>query len=377
MADFPRYPEDLVPEFLTELIGVHRPGTRAKAVHIDRAHGFGDTHVSTSARVFAQIEFDANPCDLPTAVMVKMAKTDEWPARRVALPAGGRQRTPRTALYENEVSFYRLLGDDGSVSSPDVLGAGFDEESGRFALVLEDISCRAAQFPSQYDAIDRSRAESLVDSLARLHAAFWDTPRFEQDMAWLQRPFEGRVSDCIRGPVRASVVNETERFKFKREMLERIGTDPQKLFTDLDLLQRHQAQLPSTLIHGDAHFGNCYLLPDGSVGLYDWQLAARGFCMHDVAYMIVTALSIAQRRDWERDLIAFYRDRLLEYGVAEVPSRDLLFTEYRRAMQWCVTIGWMPCPPEAYGWELVVIANNRTVAAYEDLDTARAIAELN
>jgi len=57
-------------------------------------------------------------------------------------------------------------------------------------------------------------------------------------------------------------------------------------------------------------FGNTYLLPQGSAGLLDWQLSVRGYCMHDVSYLLVTSLPIALRREHERSLLDRYRERL-------------------------------------------------------------------
>jgi len=70
------------------------------------------------------------------------------------------------------------------------------------------------------------------------------------------------------------------------------------------------ASEPTTLLHGDTHFGNSYLLPGGRVGLLDWQLLNRGRWSHDVTYLLVTALDIESRRAHERELIGHHLDRL-------------------------------------------------------------------
>src|SRR3546814_4086106 len=68
-------------------------------------------------------------------------------------------------------------------------------------------------------------------------------------------------------------------------------------------VQRHQSTLPQTLLHGDTHLGNTYLLPGSGGGLLDWQLMVRGYHIHDVNYLITTALPIGERRAQERDLL--------------------------------------------------------------------------
>jgi hypothetical protein len=376
-APYPIYPEDLANGFIDELISASHPGTRVSLVSVLDARGFGTPNVSTSALVVLRLDYADNPRGLPKQVVVKMGKADDWPARGITLKDGTRQRPPRTALYANEVQFYKSLGGEAVIRAPRALGAGFDTRSGRFAIALEDLAALGARFPSQFDTADEATVHALLDGMASLHAAYWATPRFESDLAWLAPPGEGAVAECIYGPVQSSVADEAGKHKFKRELLGRIDATPETLFGNLATLQRHQSRLPQTMVHGDAHFGNTYRLPDGTAGFYDWQLAGRGFCIQDVAYLLVTTLSIDQRRRLERDYLRFYQDALRRCGVQDVPSFDILWLEYRRAMQWCVTIGWMPCPAAAYGWELVVIANNRTTAAYEDLETAEAIKELN
>ncbi|MET0379083.1 MAG: phosphotransferase [Spongiibacteraceae bacterium] len=64
---------------------------------------------------------------------------------------------------------------------------------------------------------------------------------------------------------------------------------------------------PQTFLY-DAHPGNIYFLPDGTVGLFDWQLARRGPWTHDVSYAIISALDTDDRRSNERDLFRGYRE---------------------------------------------------------------------
>lgn len=376
MSSFPVYPEELDPSFLTRVIGELHPGTVVGAVRLLDAKGFGNTDVSTSARVMLALDYAQNPAELPPRVMVKMLKTDDWPARGIMADTNTRQRPPRSSLYENEVNFYRHFGREIKVNLPRVIAAQFDPESKRYALILEDLSLLDASFPSQADQATVTDMQTLLTALAGFHAQYWQTSRFDADLSWVQTQATGDVAEMLRGAVRGGVRDELTKFKFKRELLERAGTSEEELFAGMAALHAHQATLPQTLIHGDAHFGNSFGLPDGTRGFYDWQLAVQGFCIQDVTYAMITTLSIAQRRQHERELLAYYREQLLEHDVRGVPAIETLWLEYRRATQWCVTIGWLPCPPNAYGWELVVIGNQRTFTAYEDLETKEAIASL-
>ena len=95
--------------------------------------------------------------------------------------------------------------------------------------------------------------------------------------------------------------------------------------------------------------------------------------MHDVSYIIATALPVEMRRKHERELLAFYRECLVEAGVREAPSAEELWLEYRRAMVWNVYIGWLTTDITNYGWEICVLAHLRVMTAFEDMETAKLL----
>lgn len=373
---FPIYPEEITPTFVSWAISRLHPGTAVSAAQWHSAEGFGSRNVSTAARVRLRLNFDTNPHSLPSDALVKMPKTNDWPQQQIALNEGIRQRPPRVALFQNEVNFYRHIGPVFAGNVPLPLAAEFDEHTDRFFLLLDDLETKDTIFPTQDFDAPLNHVEALLSVLALYHSTFWESRDFEGPLAWVQSQGSGSVASTLRGPVRQSVEDEIVQFKFKRELLCCAGIGVEELFAGMDALQRHQATLPTTLLHGDTHFGNSFLTADGDPGFFDWQLVARGFCIHDVAYLIITSLSIEQRRKHESTLLQHYREALLAANLKNVPSIELFWLEYRRAAHWCVTIGWLPCPPEAYGWELAVMGNLRTFTAYNDLETKKALAPL-
>ena len=112
-----------------------------------------------------------------------------------------------------------------------------------------------------------------------------------------------------------------------------------------------------------------YLLSDDRVGLLHWQLMGRGRWSHDVTYMMVTALDVEFRRRHERELLAYYLDRLRAAGVETAPDLEVAWLLYRQSAIWGFLIGWMITPVENYG-EAILRANlERLTAALEDLET--------
>ena len=121
------------------------------------------------------------------------------------------------------------------------------------------------------------------------------------------------------------------------------------MFAAITALQVANDAEPRTVIHGDTHIGNCYLLPDGSGGLLDWQLMRIANWANDVAYTLMTALDIDERRKGERDLLQVYLEELGRLGV-EPPRWDAAWDLYRKQMVWGIA-AWLVTPTAMYDEE--------------------------
>jgi aminoglycoside/choline kinase family phosphotransferase len=358
---YPLTVEGWTPGLLTELLRQQRPEVEVTAVNVVERNLYGEGMVSTAARITLDLDYAA-PTDLPQRVMVKIAQT--------VLAA--------QPLYENEVAFYTKLRPELDVEAPRAFGGGFDPESGTFALVMEDLRQRGVRFPNVTMDVPLESIRDLIDTLARLHARYWQSPRFAVDLNWVQTHMAGSLHHMFHNPayVPANIAERVQTEQFKREMVQRLGLSVDQLYDGFRAVQAHQATLPQTIVHGDTHIGNTFLLPDGRGGLLDWQLCVRGYCLHDVGYLIATGLTVQDRRQNERDLLDHYLDRLKAHGVADAPSREQVWTEYRRAAVWNVYIGWLTTPTVNYGWEISVMAHLRVMTAFEDLETAKLLASM-
>jgi hypothetical protein len=354
--------DELTLELLSAVIHTRYPDVTLGGFDLLESRQYGEQMVSTSGRAMLKLHYAAGaPADLPQRVVCKIALGAE---------------SVMTAFYENEVQIYTKLRPDRLIEAPRSLGALFDPASGQFVLMLEDLSQRGARFPNVLQEVPLSAVESLLDTLATLHAGHWESPRFSGDLAWLQSHVHGRVAYLMNELAPPLIQHEIDTQAFKREMVQRLRTTGPELLAGVKSLQAYQSRLPQTLLHGDTHLGNTYLLPQGVGGLLDWQLSVRGYCMHDVSYLIVTSLPIALRREHERALLDRYRERLMALGVKNAPSTEQIWTEYRRAVVWGVYVGWLTTPIANYGWEINVVNHLRLTTAYEDLDTARLVKEV-
>lgn len=353
---------DFNPELVQRLIQTQHPGVGVRDIAIRRVWEWGQGEaVSTSGRIDLEVTYDNPDCGLPENLVLKIA--------RPALPA--------FPLYSNEVAAYSQLRPYEFLTTPQCVGAWFDESTGSFGLALEDLTFRGAKFSSALTPLAMESVESLVRQSARLHARFWGARAdwTSPQLSWAQTHVAGEIHDLFTHPdlVPRMIQEEVDKTQHKRELVQSVGETPESLFKKVQLVQEHQSHLPSTLVHGDFHVGNTYVLPDNTMGMVDWQLSVRGYYMHDLSYVIVTGLGVETRRTHERRLIELHLDEMARHGALGLPTPQEAFDEYRRAQAWNTYIGWLTCPIENYGWEINVANHVRLLTAYRDLDSASAI----
>jgi hypothetical protein len=369
----PTRPEGLSLDVLNQLIGAQTPEARLSDFSIVESHVWGAGTASSAGRIVIRPTYASRSPDWPRQLVLKVARAapDEPDKPLPIAGAGG-------ALYANEVAVYSRLRPWSFLEAPLMLGGAHDPRTNAMLLIIEDLRERGATFPSVTVLTSMARLRSILDQLAALHARYWNSPALTGELSWMEAHTRGRLFDQFSTPaaVPRFIAAQVEREQFKREMVERLGTTADGLFHQFIKLQRHQATLAQTVCHGDTHIGNTYVLPGDRAGLLDWQLTSVGFAIHDVSYAMATALSVAERRASERELLAYYRDRLIANCCGDVPALEQLWREYRMGMVWGVYIGWLTTPVVNYGWEVSVIAHLRTMTAYEDLETGSLIDEL-
>ena len=358
---FPSDLTELTPDVLTAALSGHSPGVVVERVDIVAAKRCGDGVASTADRVIVDLTYaDGTADDLPQRLILKtMLATPHAPA----------------AMYENEVRFYRELRGELDIEAPAAFASHFDEATGRFGLLLEDLTARDAHFPSAIEPVSLDQVRSLLSHLATLHARFWNSPRFDDELAWVATPMSGGMFEVFDLIGLELIEDQVARNPFKQELIAPLGRSVPEMWELLWQVQRRHCAAPTTLLHGDTHLGNTYLLPGERGGWLDWQLMMRGSWAHDVVYLMVTALDPQVRRDHERDLLAEYLDRLGAGGVTDAPAPDEAFEQCRAAALWGLVIGWLICPPENYGQPITEANISRTVTAVTDYDTIALIEE--
>jgi aminoglycoside phosphotransferase (APT) family kinase protein len=246
----------------------------------------------TTARARLEVEGDGTP----PSVFVKLAPQ----------PVAVRLFVGLARLGPTEVSFYERLVPTLPIAAPHSYAAHYDDRTGRFALVLEDLGARGCRFADVRGAPTPAEAEAVVRALATLHGTYAASAR-SGALSWVvtnaadpAAPLTARLLRLVVGRLRRS--------------------HPDLLPPDSGLLierqRQFEARLPRddfTLLHGDPHFGNVYF--DGDVpGFVDWQVLRRGLGLRDLAYFLTVSLPTERRRAEEGHLLDLYLDELPRHG---------------------------------------------------------------
>jgi hypothetical protein len=356
-----RSADDLTPEILTALLRRHDPAVTVTSATLN------GTWQGTTSHLHLDVDY-AEPTTLPAHLFVKtqLGTVHDLPdAVDVALSEGG----GGTVMLDDETRFYRDLRADLDVETMTTYFAEHLDGPSQFLILAEDITLRGAEVPDAVAGLSVDHVDELLATLARVHAPFWSSPRLSEggDLSWLQHPVTGGFAEFLRTNGFA-IIRMFLELPYKKALLDATGEDADSMEAAFWKFQEHIARDPITLLHGDPHPRNTYALPDGTMGVLDWQLVRRGSWAHDVGYALIGALAPELRRAHERDLLDNYRGRLSDAGVAALPDREQMWTAYRRSPAWGFCM-WAITPDQMYSVEVVETVLGRFAEAYSDLGT--------
>jgi hypothetical protein len=361
-----RSADDVTPEVLTSILRRHDPSAIVKAVTVRR------TWQGTTSHLHLDVDYADSDTRLPRQLFVKtqLNTVHDLPEDfDVSLSEGG----AGTVLYDDETRFYRDLRADLDVETMTTYFADHMDGPAQFLILGEDITLRGAQIPDAVTGLSVEQVDELLTTLGRVHAAYWASPRLEDggDLHWLQHPVTGGFAQFLRTNGFA-IIRALVEAPYKKALLDATGTDMDGIAAAFWSLQERVSREPITVLHGDPHPRNTYMLPDGRMGVLDWQLIRRGSWSHDVGYALIAALPPDLRRDHERELLDNYRGGLLATGLTSVPDREQMWTGYRESPAWGFCM-WAIAPEQMYSEEIVGAVMGRFAEAYSDLGTDKLL----
>ncbi len=347
----PKTWDDITPEWMSAALAADHPGAVVETVTVKGR----DDGTNRRARLGVTYRSGSGPA----TVFVKAAD----PAHKELIRmTSGMFHEPR--LF--------TCGAHLPLEHPSVYTALIDEADYDFVMVMEDLTARGADPRDATRPMTVEQVTTGVRGLGRMHGQYWgERVLHDPALGWLEPflPWDGMEM----APLSAA--------------LERLGEDApaEVLSLTIDKLIesiwkpyiRTLTRSAQTLLHGDPHIGNTYLLPSGEVGFLDWQVARRGNWSLDLGYFLQGALTVEDRRRSERDLLEEYRDSL---GLPddEMPTADEVWLRYRASVAHGLTL-WLCTASAGELWQRPDIAlalAQRYSVAYADLDTASALAEI-
>lgn len=293
---FPTSPEQLTDAWLTTVVG----GSVTK-------HTWAPVAEPGAAGIVVRVALDGEGRGdgLPRSVVIKFA-TPHAPIRAVM---------HRFGFYRAEVEFYRQLSVDAGIPTPHCHAADIDDDSGHFVLVLEDMAPARGGDPLTPQVDDVRMA---IPYLARFHARWWAHPRL-RTFGWIVHPESEAYRIRVAGLQQAfggalGVVRQRLGEAFP-PVLAHAGE--RMLANWTDFIASRQTATP-TLVHRDFHAQQIFYpsAQGGRFAVFDWQTIAIGRGAEDLARLVSTGLTTADRLEHENLCVAMYHAELVHAGVA-------------------------------------------------------------
>jgi hypothetical protein len=288
--------------WLEAALAERHPGVRVAEVAVVERHEATNAHARLRVRY-------REPAGAPEALFCKLLPSD--PKRRAAIA--------RTGMGRREVLFYARLAPHLGLRVPAAHAARCDERDGSFALLLEDILASGCSVSDGTAGVAPDAAAVALADLAGLHLRFEDPARRRAEAGWVPPPLHD--PSYAAGLLRHGLVRHRSRLD------PHFAEIAELYLAKADALHALWQEGPETVIHGDAHIGN--LFDDrGRTGFLDWGITSVGPPLRDVSYFLAMALSIEDRRGFERDLLRHYLE-LRAAGGGEPISFDAAWLAHR------------------------------------------------
>ena len=279
--------DEITPTWLSEVLDVD-----VAAVEVI------DAHSGTTGRAKVRVTADG---EVPDTLFVKLQPFD----------AEQREFLKIVGLGVAEAKLYAAVADELPVRVPKVWHSSHDDADDSFVMVLEDLDAAGCRFLSAEDEDVLDVAESLVDELAKLHAAYWG-----QDLPWLgtHALSPGDSPEAQERMAMGAMIVQSALDQFAADLPPEFRGLGERYIAHNREIGALWNEGERTLIHGDDHIGNLFT-EDGRTGFYDWAVACQYPGMRDVAYFLCNSMPTELRRANEDALIARYRAGLAGAGI--------------------------------------------------------------
>jgi hypothetical protein len=339
--------DEITPTWLSEALDVDV--RRAQVI---------DAHSGTTGR--AKVRLDSGGA-LPDTLFVKLRPFDDEQAEFLKM----------VGLGVAEAKFYAGIGATVPVRIPKVWHSSFDDADDTFVMVLEDLDAAGCRFATPDDDDVLAVAESLMEELAELHAAYWGS---ELDWLGTHALSPGDSPEAQERMAMGAMIIQSALDQFADDLPGEFRSLGEIYIAGNREIGALWNEGERTLIHGDDHIGNLFV-DGGRTGFYDWAVASRFPGMRDVAYFLCNSLPTEVRRTEQDGLITRYRTGLADRGVtldaATATEQYRLFSIY----SWVSATSTYAMGSTLQPLEVGQKATERTTQAIIDLDVLNLLQE--
>ncbi|MEM7100970.1 MAG: phosphotransferase [Pseudomonadota bacterium] len=330
VAFLPETPEELTPEWLSEVLGGEVTDLSYSALG-DGIGFMGDVLL---------LNLISKDAAIPSQIVAKLPKK----ANRVMGELLG--------VYEREIMFFREVGEQVPLRIPITYYSEFDRDAGsekqgeileqidkmplflnkvisvlgnfiaarkkrRYMLLIEYLD--GYQPGDQLAGLGVDGCQQVLREIAQLHSKFWETNEIK-GYFWL-------VDMAVDARIRHGMFNQhSADYKFKM---------PERVTPLIEWLEEHGARFlkeyptltPTTLLHCDLRLDNV-LFSDSGCAFIDWQLTRAGPAAFDVAYFVTSALDVQATDEEVMQLLHVYHEALRQDGY----TFDTFFDDYCRGL---------------------------------------------
>jgi len=268
-------------------------------------------------------------------------------------------------LITAEVKFYNSFA--GRIN-PDALipcyGAAYDEQEPMdYYILLADLS--DSHYQTEWPLPPTAKeCELIVESLARIHGAWWDKKWEIEEVTGLtaiQYMEQGLAR--VQEHVDPFIEFLGDRISKKRREILKMSVAGHSLFL------KRLTDGPLTLVHSDSHFWNFFLPKDSqleSTRIFDWQGYSLGLGVLNLAEFLGQHLYGEMRQRVQEGLLRHYHRILQEMGIRDYTWVNC-WEDYRLAavaQLWVPIVNWQQEMPPQIWWSKLESA----FTIFEDLE---------
>jgi len=292
----PKHPDQITPKWLTYALRQAGLLNHSNVKNI-RMEILAEGKAWLSTIVKLEVEYNTPNVSAPSSFVIKLLSE----SRKF------RDFSYEIGAYEREINFYKELAENIPIRLPklfySVCGYHYN------IMLMEDLTYLTPG--DQVKGMDQKRVLITLDSLAKVHATYWESPLLDS-MDWM--PTTNNIE-----------VDYNEKWDSFAELCGYF-IDPEglkvgeKIRPYVSWLSQEVSKRPKTLTHDDMKEDNLLFGQPGTkeaVVILDWQFAIQSMGVTDVARLIGGSELPSERRGHQFEALRYWYDILLENGVED------------------------------------------------------------